>query len=491
MAACDVIFYERLTLQTYLDNLAANRDLMGSFRGNRAFASATDEADWDEQNVDNASEEAGPLPYCGRRSSSSASRPVRPSVHPSVSPSVRPAAPDEPAAHIPSPPHHSLTAAVALLLLISRSPPHESFTSQPFRRFPALPALPPSPPSRPFPLPRPSLPPPQPEEAEQAQRKAGGTTCSNGWRDATCGDEGGDELVLISLLHAPPTPLQAPEFSVGTIAITQLALTPLLPPSQPAQPSLLPAAAPSSLPSPSLPIPGNAPPPGNMSLPSNTPLPANMSLPGNMSLPSLTAPLPANLTLNTAQLSAAVKAAAAAATLPANSTRPASPAAIAATAAASKYLSPLASSPLLTSPLLANANVTINAPSGMTLLGLLAAREAELDAELKVTVVAGNSNHVGISYEYVSITARHLGADVGNASIPAFHQPPRSNTTVEGHVHLTRLPLHLLPPPSSSPLSTSTLSHDAFSAQSTLPLQLAIEARANVDVYNIGTPYIT
>ncbi|CAI7781717.1 unnamed protein product [Closterium sp. NIES-54] len=64
VAARDVIFYERLTLQTYLDNLAANRDLTGGFRGNRAFASATDEADWDKQNVDNASEEAGPLRYC-------------------------------------------------------------------------------------------------------------------------------------------------------------------------------------------------------------------------------------------------------------------------------------------------------------------------------------------------------------------------------------------------------------------------------------------
>ncbi|CAI7740390.1 unnamed protein product [Closterium sp. NIES-54] len=64
VAARDVIFYERLTLQTYLDNLAANRDLTGSFRGNRAFASAADKADWDEQNVDGASEEAGPLPYC-------------------------------------------------------------------------------------------------------------------------------------------------------------------------------------------------------------------------------------------------------------------------------------------------------------------------------------------------------------------------------------------------------------------------------------------
>ncbi|CAI7795673.1 unnamed protein product [Closterium sp. NIES-53] len=64
VAACDVIFYERLTLQTYLDSLAANRDLTCGFRGNRAFASAADEADWDEQNVDNASGEAGPLPYC-------------------------------------------------------------------------------------------------------------------------------------------------------------------------------------------------------------------------------------------------------------------------------------------------------------------------------------------------------------------------------------------------------------------------------------------
>ncbi|CAI7839619.1 unnamed protein product [Closterium sp. NIES-53] len=63
VAARDVIFYERLTLQTYLDNLAANRDLTGGFRGNRAFASAADEADWDEHNVDGASEEARPLPY--------------------------------------------------------------------------------------------------------------------------------------------------------------------------------------------------------------------------------------------------------------------------------------------------------------------------------------------------------------------------------------------------------------------------------------------
>ncbi|CAI7769804.1 unnamed protein product [Closterium sp. NIES-53] len=61
VAARDVIFYERLTPQTYL---AANRDLTGGFRGNRAFASAADKADWDEQNMDGASEEAGPLPYC-------------------------------------------------------------------------------------------------------------------------------------------------------------------------------------------------------------------------------------------------------------------------------------------------------------------------------------------------------------------------------------------------------------------------------------------
>ncbi|CAI7747094.1 unnamed protein product [Closterium sp. NIES-53] len=44
-------------------SLDADRDLTGGFRGNRAFASAADEADWDEQNVDRASEEAGPLPY--------------------------------------------------------------------------------------------------------------------------------------------------------------------------------------------------------------------------------------------------------------------------------------------------------------------------------------------------------------------------------------------------------------------------------------------
>ncbi|CAI7872738.1 unnamed protein product [Closterium sp. NIES-53] len=64
VAARDVIFYERLTLPTYLANLEENRDPIGGFRGDRHFASATDEADWDEQNVNNASDEAGPLPYC-------------------------------------------------------------------------------------------------------------------------------------------------------------------------------------------------------------------------------------------------------------------------------------------------------------------------------------------------------------------------------------------------------------------------------------------
>ncbi|CAI7802549.1 unnamed protein product [Closterium sp. NIES-53] len=64
IAARDVIFFERLTLPTYLANLAENRDPTGGFRGDRHFASVADEADWDEQNVDNASDEAGPLPYC-------------------------------------------------------------------------------------------------------------------------------------------------------------------------------------------------------------------------------------------------------------------------------------------------------------------------------------------------------------------------------------------------------------------------------------------
>ncbi|CAI7918883.1 unnamed protein product [Closterium sp. NIES-53] len=64
VAARDVIFYERLTLPTYLANLEENRDPTGGFRGDRHFASVADKADWDEQNVDNASDEAGPLPYC-------------------------------------------------------------------------------------------------------------------------------------------------------------------------------------------------------------------------------------------------------------------------------------------------------------------------------------------------------------------------------------------------------------------------------------------
>ncbi|CAI7757611.1 unnamed protein product [Closterium sp. NIES-54] len=64
VAARDVLFYERLTLPTYLANLEENRDPTGGFHGDRHFTSAADEADWDEQNVDNASEEAGPLPYC-------------------------------------------------------------------------------------------------------------------------------------------------------------------------------------------------------------------------------------------------------------------------------------------------------------------------------------------------------------------------------------------------------------------------------------------
>ncbi|CAI5474706.1 unnamed protein product [Closterium sp. Yama58-4] len=64
VAARDVIFYERLTLPTYLANLGENQDPTGGFRGDRAFSSAEDEADWDEQNVEGASEEAGPLPYC-------------------------------------------------------------------------------------------------------------------------------------------------------------------------------------------------------------------------------------------------------------------------------------------------------------------------------------------------------------------------------------------------------------------------------------------
>ncbi|CAI7765418.1 unnamed protein product [Closterium sp. NIES-53] len=64
VAARDVIFYERLTLPTYLAILEEDRDPTGGFRGDQAFASVADEAGWDEQNMDEASEEAGPLPYC-------------------------------------------------------------------------------------------------------------------------------------------------------------------------------------------------------------------------------------------------------------------------------------------------------------------------------------------------------------------------------------------------------------------------------------------
>ncbi|CAI7874129.1 unnamed protein product [Closterium sp. NIES-53] len=64
IAARDVIFNEQLTLPTYLANLEEDRDPTGGFRGDRHFASAADKAEWDELNVDNASEEAGPLPYC-------------------------------------------------------------------------------------------------------------------------------------------------------------------------------------------------------------------------------------------------------------------------------------------------------------------------------------------------------------------------------------------------------------------------------------------
>ncbi|CAI7837787.1 unnamed protein product [Closterium sp. NIES-53] len=46
-----------------VEDFLPERDLTGGFRGNRAFASSADEADWDEQNVVGASEEAGPLPY--------------------------------------------------------------------------------------------------------------------------------------------------------------------------------------------------------------------------------------------------------------------------------------------------------------------------------------------------------------------------------------------------------------------------------------------
>ncbi|CAI7800280.1 unnamed protein product [Closterium sp. NIES-53] len=64
VAARDVIFYERLTLAHYLDNIARHVEPTGGFSGSRAFASPSDAADWEEENVDGASEAAGPLPYC-------------------------------------------------------------------------------------------------------------------------------------------------------------------------------------------------------------------------------------------------------------------------------------------------------------------------------------------------------------------------------------------------------------------------------------------
>ncbi|CAI7836233.1 unnamed protein product [Closterium sp. NIES-53] len=53
----------RLTLNHYLDNIARHIDPTGGFSGSRAFASPSDAADWEEENVDGASEAAGPLPY--------------------------------------------------------------------------------------------------------------------------------------------------------------------------------------------------------------------------------------------------------------------------------------------------------------------------------------------------------------------------------------------------------------------------------------------
>ncbi|CAI7911820.1 unnamed protein product, partial [Closterium sp. NIES-53] len=64
VAARDVIFYERLTLALYLDNIARHVEPTGGFSGSRAFASPSDAADWEEENIDGASEAAGPLPYC-------------------------------------------------------------------------------------------------------------------------------------------------------------------------------------------------------------------------------------------------------------------------------------------------------------------------------------------------------------------------------------------------------------------------------------------
>ncbi|CAI7746662.1 unnamed protein product [Closterium sp. NIES-53] len=60
----DLVFATADTAGLLTGGLREDRDPTGGFRGDRHFASAADEADWDEQNVDNASEEAGPLPYC-------------------------------------------------------------------------------------------------------------------------------------------------------------------------------------------------------------------------------------------------------------------------------------------------------------------------------------------------------------------------------------------------------------------------------------------
>ncbi|CAI7849644.1 unnamed protein product [Closterium sp. NIES-54] len=64
VAARDVMLYERLTLALYLDNIARHVEPTGGFSGSRAFASPSDAADWEEENVNGASEAAGPLPYC-------------------------------------------------------------------------------------------------------------------------------------------------------------------------------------------------------------------------------------------------------------------------------------------------------------------------------------------------------------------------------------------------------------------------------------------
>ncbi|CAI7834137.1 unnamed protein product [Closterium sp. NIES-53] len=52
------------TTPGHREKLQCVEDFRRDFRGDRHFASVADEADWDEQNVDNASDEAGPLPYC-------------------------------------------------------------------------------------------------------------------------------------------------------------------------------------------------------------------------------------------------------------------------------------------------------------------------------------------------------------------------------------------------------------------------------------------